>query len=307
MQPSLVPLLLRCTLRSLNVAASEAGAPARVGVHRQTPVRRCAFACLPVGTQTRMLAAMSTESRSARRLACSRRWLLSLSAAALLACSVSPRQPGAVEVALLAAEAGRYREVLAGEGTRYSIDAAASEVLIYVFRGGRAAQLGHNHVLSAPQLEGMILVPEAEPTRTQLSLRLRLDQLVIDEPRLRQRTGGNFAGPRSTGDIEGTRRNLLKTLGADQHPQLVINSLAIAGDWPRFVADLAVTLRGVTRLERIPLHVMRNQDGLQVHGALAVRQSDYGVTPYSLLGGTLAVQDAVAIEFSLRAKAEPAR
>ena len=232
------------------------------------------------------------------------RWLVPLCAAALSACSASPAIPRAP---LSAADGNGYRDTLAGAGTRYAIDAAASQLSIHVFRGGRAARLGHNHVLGAPQLEGRILVPDEDPTQTQFSLRLRLDQLEVDAPGARQRTGGNFAAPRSASDVEGTRRNLLKSLDADRYPDVVINSRTVAGDWPVFVAELAVTLHGVTRSERVPLQVSRNNDTLHVRGALALRQSDYGITPYSVLGGVLTVQDALAIEFALQARAESAR
>jgi len=196
-----------------------------------------------------------------------------------------------------------YRAPLAGEGTRYRIDAAASQVLVYVFRGGAAAKYGHNHVLSVPKLEGELLLPGDELRAAQFSLRFRLDELAVDEPALRAQTRGNFSGERSASDIAGTQRNLLKSLEAGQFPEVVLNSVSIAGDWPLAVARVAVTLHGVTCEQTLPLRVERVEDEVRASGSFALRQSDHGAKPFSILGGALAVQDELAIEFRLVARA----
>jgi polyisoprenoid-binding protein YceI len=49
----------------------------------------------------------------------------------------------------------------------------------------------------------------------------------------------------------------------------------------------------------VPLSVEGLPDRLSVTGSLVLRQTDFGVQPYSVLGGMLAVQDEVIIEFKL--------
>ena len=41
---------------------------------------------------------------------------------------------------------------------------------------------------------------------------------------------------------------------------------------------------------------------LRARGSLAIRQSDFGIAPFSILGGALTVQDVLAIEFDLLAR-----
>lgn len=50
---------------------------------------------------------------------------------------------------------------------------------------------------------------------------------------------------------------------------------------------------------RTALTVKGLPDHLTVDGALVLRQSDFGVKPLSVLGGLLAVQDEVIVEFKL--------
>jgi hypothetical protein len=189
----------------------------------------------------------------------------------------------------------------------YRIDPAASDVRIYVFRGGRAAQLGHNHVLSAPDFAGYVSLGGESAASARFDLRFVFADLVIDDPALREATGGSFAGVRSESDISGTRRNMLgeRVLDAASHPHLHIRSLAIEGDWPMLVARIAVDWRGFSRAYDVLLQVDRNDDSLRARGELVLRQTDFGITPLSILGGIIAVQDPVCVRFDLRASRWP--
>lgn len=237
--------------------------------------------------------------RSGRRLA---GFLL---LAALSACRTPAPAPMAGESPAPASEAPTVET--ARGATRYTVDAAASRLLIYVWRGGAAARLGHNHVLSAPALQGSVSLQGDDVATAQFELQTRLDALRIDDPDLRAATGGSFSGVRSEADISGTQRNLLgpRVLDAAQHPELRVRSLAVAGEWPMLVARVAITLHGVTREREVLLQVERAPASLRARGEFVVRQSEFGVTPLSILGGAIAVQDPVAVRFDLVARQAP--
>jgi len=194
-----------------------------------------------------------------------------------------------------------YDALAAHGGKVYVIDTARSQLLIYAYRGGAAARLGHNHVLRAARIEGYVHVPAAAPAGARFDLRVPLAQLVIDEPQLRAATGDAFAGERTASDIAGTRHNLLGPDGLDaaRFPDVRVRSTQVSGDWPALVADIEVTLHGATRSLTVPLRVRRNGADLNISGSLALRQSAFGVQPYSALLGLLAVQDPVTIRFEL--------
>lgn len=196
-----------------------------------------------------------------------------------------------------------YQALLAGGTQVWRVDPSASDLRIYVFRGGKAAKLGHNHVLSAPRFEGYVSVAGDAAADARFDLLFRFDELRIDDPALREQTGGNFAGARSESDISGTRKNMLgpRVLGADEFPTLRVSSLAVAGDWPMLVATVAVEMHGVRRERELLLQVERDDQQLRARGELVLRQTEFGVTPLSILGGVIAVQDPVAIRFDLRA------
>lgn len=181
----------------------------------------------------------------------------------------------------------------------YQLDPAASVIRIYVFRGGRAAMAGHNHVVAAPRLRGYAYVPAAGLAEARFDLQLRLDELAFDEPAARAATGAGFSGVLAPDAIDGTRKHMLESLDAEHYPLVELVSVHMAGELPKPVVEVALRLHGQQRLLLLPLD-LRLQDGsLQVRGALALRQSDFGAKPYSVLGGLLAVQDELAIEFDL--------
>ncbi|MES0872642.1 YceI family protein [Sinimarinibacterium thermocellulolyticum] len=215
-----------------------------------------------------------------------------------------PRAPAAANGAAPALDLpARYRERHAAGATVYRVDPAASDVRIYVFRGGRAAGLGHNHVLSAPTFDGYVSLDGEAAHTAQFDLRFAFEDLSIDDPALRAATGGSFAGVRSEADIAGTRRNMLgeRVLDVARHPDLRVHSLAVEGDWPMLVARIAVDWRGKRREYDVLVHVERDGEALRARGELVLRQTDFGIRPLAVLGGVIAVQDAVGVRFDLRA------
>ena len=161
--------------------------------------------------------------------------------------------------------------------------------------------MGHNHVFSAPQFTGFFYLPSNEVNNARFDLEFRLDELELDNPAIRSAAGKGFASKLSSVAINSTREHMLgeDNLQANRYPFVRIHSLHISGEAPKFAAKIQVTLHGQSRELWVPLHVEGLPDRLSVTGAFVLRQTDFGVQPYSVLGGQLAVQDEVVIEFQL--------
>jgi polyisoprenoid-binding protein YceI len=187
-------------------------------------------------------------------------------------------------------------------GKLYTLAPNTSAVKIYAFRSGSAAKLGHNHVLTAPQFTGFFLLPLNGTASGQFDLEFRLDQLEIDNPASRANLGKAFATVPTPEAILGTRQHMLGENGlqAERFPFVRIHSLAIVGESPKFAAKVQVEMHGQRRELWIPLTVEGVPDSLSATGSFVMRQSDFGVKPYSALGGILAVADEVIVEFTLR-------
>jgi hypothetical protein len=179
----------------------------------------------------------------------------------------------------------------------YRVDPAESLIVIEVRRGGSLARLGHDHVVASHELTGYVA-----PGEGRADMYVALARLVVDEPDLRKEAG--FDTQPTESDIEGTRSNMLNhVLEAEQFPYALIG-IAGASATGKTLA-VAITLHGHTRTLQVPVEIEADEKSVSVSGKLAFNQSDFGITPYSLLGGAIAVKDGLALRFSIRARRMP--
>jgi hypothetical protein len=203
----------------------------------------------------------------------------------LAACAQAPGPPAA---------APALPDVPARPGL-WSVDASASQLRILVFRGGRLAALGHNHVLGLPPLRGGVQMPGAV-----LDLGFRLDELEFDRPAWRAALGPDFASVPDADTIAATRRNMLIALEAERYPLVRLQAQGLAGE----TLQLDLTLHGQTRRLSVPLQLDQQAHSLRARTRFALKQSDFGIQPFSVLGGLLAVQDELLIEADLNLGSE---
>lgn len=212
-------------------------------------------------------------------------------AALLAACAPSPPSPTAAAISQAPADfpEAHYRQAEAAGRRVLRIDPARSLVVIEVRRGGPLAGLGHDHVVASRDLRGHV---DTEAGRADLYVPLQ--RLAVDEAGLRAEA--KLDTQPSQDAIEGTRRNMLeKVLDAERFPFALIRATRATGDPEKL--DVAITLHGTTRRFGIPLQTETLPDGLAVSGRLTFNQTDFGLTPYSVLGGALQVQDGLELRF----------
>ncbi|MDE3010615.1 MAG: YceI family protein [Pseudomonadota bacterium] len=237
---------------------------------------------------------------------------LALIAAALVGlagCAAPGQAPAGAGVAqpadlgvLRRATLDHYRERQASGDIVYLLEPARSDVRIYALRAGAAARFGHNHVITVPHFSGLAHAPSKGLRGAGADLGFRLAELQVDPPALRAAIGGGFAGTLDSDAIHGTLEHLMSdaAFGAASHPWVEISASVEAGETPVAIADVALSLHGETHHQRLALHVHADGQQLEISGMLAFRQGDYGVKPYAVMGGLLAVDDLVAVEFHLR-------
>lgn len=230
-----------------------------------------------------------------------------LIAALLLACAPPTPLPSAGAAPAAQSRILQWQSryaALATQGRRWHWDAAASRVRIHVFRGGRAERLGHDHVITAPLFAGFAFVPDGAGVRqnfdaAQADVELRLDQLVVDAPQ-----GGAdaaAAGGVTPQAAAATRAHMLgdEGLQAARYPYAWIHLGALSGVPPLLAAQVDIELHGQRQTLLLPLAVVLTPEVLRVDGTFVLRQSDFGVQPYAVLGGLLAVRDALVVEYTL--------
>jgi YceI-like domain len=225
-----------------------------------------------------------------------------LAAAALLgACTPHVREPAA------RATPGTVGPSRAARA--YRLDSSASLLTLLVYRAGPLAALGHNHVIASHELRGRILL-DPDLHRSGCEISIAVASLRVDEPELRAGAGPDFVAEVPPAAREATQRNMLggSLLDAEHHPGIEATCAALdlhpGGSAQSGGVDALVrlALKGGSYSVRWPLTYAIHDGALQVDGATTVRQSDLGLTPFSLMLGALRVQDELTVRVHLVAR-----
>lgn len=189
-----------------------------------------------------------------------------------------------------------YAQAIARGLPVYRVDPSRSLVVVEVHRGGALARLGHDHVVASHDVRGYVA-----PDEGRSDLYLRLDRLVVDEPELRAEAG--FDTEPSASDVAGTRRNMLDSvLEAEQHPFALVSATGAGRASGDATLSVAITLRGITRSFEVPVTLETGSERVEVSGRVALDQTAFGITPFTILGGAIQVLDRVDIRFRIRAQ-----
>ena len=184
--------------------------------------------------------------------------------------------------------------------TLYAVDADRSVVTLRVYRAGRLAMLGHNHVVTSANESGFAWTKGA-PDASGFEVRLAVADLVVDDPAARAAAGEDFPGTLSDAAREGTRRNMLRAevLDGEHYPQIAVRGNSLGSTWDRATVAADVTLRGQTRRVDVPLEIVHDEGTIVARGTFRILQSDFGITPFSVGGGAIQVADEVDVAFEI--------
>jgi len=150
---------------------------------------------------------------------------------------------------------------------------------VHTRRGGAAAKAGHDLVMHVTAWEGKLEAGEAS------SIELTADATSL---RVHKGTGGMQALG------EDDKANIHQTIddGVLKRRDIVFRSTAVRRTADGLVVEGELTLAGTTR--PIAFDVAHNEDGA-LAATIVIKQSDWGMKPYSALFGALKVLDEVEV------------
>lgn len=212
----------------------------------------------------------------------------------LAACGRPPVQPvqPVPQAPAPAASRDSYRAPAVPDAAAYAVDPAASLLAVTVRRAGLMARLGHDHVVASRTLAGSVA-----PGAGRAEVSFRADQMTVDEPQLLRDAG--IATQPSPEAVEGTRKNMLgPMLEAQRYPVVTLHAERQPGGGLR----VAVTLHGITRWLALPAAVQVDAAQVIASGTARLKQTDFGIVPFSVGGGLLAVQDELEVRYHIVAR-----
>jgi len=170
---------------------------------------------------------------------------------------------------------------------RHDIDPRTSTVTVHVKKAGVFRAFGDDHEVRAPIKTGSI---DDAPTGV-VDLLIDASQMRVLDPGL------------SDADRHEVQERMLgpEVLEVAKYPEIRFRSTSIdrtADGW-RVTGQL--TLHGATR----PIVVAVTKDRAHYRGTASFKQTDFGITPVSVAGGTVKVKDEVSIDFDIATRSNP--
>jgi hypothetical protein len=220
---------------------------------------------------------------------------------ALTACGAPRMRQGAPQSP---EEAARRPEPTYG-GNVYRVDESQSELRVLVFRAGPLARLGHNHVMVNRALRGAVSLSDA-PGSAEFWLGVPAAAFVVDDAQARAEEGADFAAAVPDDARSGTLQNMLgaAVLDAAEFPTITVKSLRVSAAQDAvnpggMIAAVTVGIAGHEATIDVPFTLQSDPQRVSATGSMQLRQSDVGLTPYSLMLGALQVQDAMTVKFKI--------
>jgi len=161
------------------------------------------------------------------------------------------------------------------------VDTGRSHLSIHVDKSGLFSAFAHNHRIEAPIASGELDVEKRSAT---LAFATR-EMKVMDE--------GISDSERST--IDQTMKGE-KVLDVALFPEIRFVSTSITSqDGGRYQVRGDLTLHGVTRPVEFPVAFAHDR----YNGSVKLKQTDFGITPVTIAGGTVKVKDVIEIVFEI--------
>jgi polyisoprenoid-binding protein YceI len=166
------------------------------------------------------------------------------------------------------------------------VDVQHSTLSIRVFKKGLFSGFAHDHDVAAPLSSGIV-----DPAAPSVEVHFDARQLKVLDPEA------------STGDRAKIQETMLsdKVLDAGRFAEIVFVSSSVkpSGE-SAYTVDGNLTLHGATHPLAFTVSLLNGH----YKGKARLKQTDFGIPPISLFGGSVKVKDEIEISFDIVLKAE---
>jgi polyisoprenoid-binding protein YceI len=171
----------------------------------------------------------------------------------------------------------------------WTLDPADGELRLRTGVTGRAARMGHRLTIAITRWQATVRWAGADPVAAELTVEADSFKVVSGQGGLKGLSGPEKALVRS---------NAVSSLDAGRFSEIRFTADAVERTEKGFRLTGTLRIRGKQKQHVIDLHTEDLGDSWQMSAESTVRQSDYGIKPYSLLMGSVQVADDVTLSFT---------
>jgi polyisoprenoid-binding protein YceI len=178
----------------------------------------------------------------------------------------------------------------------YTIDLSQSRVTATLTQEGFIARRYPTHRVEVKNFSGKVEVSERDETRIAVEVEAEAKSLTNADEGMSEFERREF-------------HNVLNNLAleSDKFPRIKFVSTSVSdarksGETRTFTLNGDLTMRDATRRVSFPVTVTITKDQLRATGEAKLKQTDFGITPYSGKLGLIRIGDEVKIDFAIVAK-----
>ncbi len=188
----------------------------------------------------------------------------------------------------------------AQRGHTYKIVTAESSLSVFVAKAGLFSAFAHDHNIGVKSFSGSVTVPESGPATLvggALALDIEAKSLTVLDQKV---------SDKDRAEITSSMHNAV--LESEKYPKITFKSASVSGlkqmgeNSYSFTVNGDLTLHGTTKRIAVPVSATITPQQLRATGKYTLRQTDFGIKPYSAAGGAVKVKDEVVINFSIIAR-----
>jgi polyisoprenoid-binding protein YceI len=161
------------------------------------------------------------------------------------------------------------------------VDVARSKLTIHVEKSGLFSAFAHNHVIEAPIASGQL-----DTGKRSVTLAFNAKEMKVLDPGVKES---------EVAEIDQTMKSD-KVLDVARFPEIRFVSTNITPqDGNRYQIRGDLSLHGVTKPVDLPVSFANGR----YTGSIKMKQTDFGIAPVSIAGGTVKVKDVIEIVFEI--------
>lgn len=179
----------------------------------------------------------------------------------------------------------------------YHFNSSNSSIEVNAYKEGVFSAFGHNHIIRANDVSGTVQFDPNHVDNSSVALQVRAASLAVVDPDAsasdRQQVQATMLGP--------------QVLDTARYPDISFRSTQVTdvkqqgGGW-RVTLIGILQIHGTQRAVSFPLTVNVAGGELLAEGEVFVLQTDFGITPIKVAGGTVKVKDRLRIHFNIHAR-----
>lgn len=179
----------------------------------------------------------------------------------------------------------------------YTISSSESNFRIIAGKAGLLKGLGHDHEIGVKTYSGQVIVMDGGKGGGNVSLDIDAKSLVVLDKKVSDSDRKKITGALHNDVLESSK-----------HQQIILKSASVSnvkqtgGNSFTFTMNGDLTLHGVTKRLAIPINLTVSSQQIRATGQYTIKQTDFGIKPFSAALGTIKVKNDVVVHFDIVGK-----